>query len=74
MKIMKRKEHALKDDLSGFCDLAIRLGAVDAKVIRADQVVVREWVRWKCRFGCNSYGRSLMCPLTLLPRKRRELC
>ena len=59
---MKRKEHALKDDLSGFCDLAIRLGAVDAKVIRADQVVVRNWVRWKCRFGCNSYGKFLMCP------------
>jgi len=51
-----------KDELSKFCDLAVRLGAVDAKVIRSGWIVVREWVRWKCRFGCNSYGRSLMCP------------
>lgn len=50
------------EDLSKLCDLSVQLGAVDAKVIRADQVVVKEWVRWKCRFGCNSYGKSLMCP------------
>ena len=51
-----------KNNLSIFCNLAFELGAVDAKVIRADQVVVRSWVRWKCRFGCDSYGKSLMCP------------
>jgi len=63
-----------KDDFSRFCDLAVKLGAVDAKAIRADQVVVREWVRWKCRFGCNSYGRSLMCPpYTPTPQETRAL-
>ena len=51
-----------KVDLTRFCGLAVKLGAVDAKVIRADQVVVKNWVRWKCHFGCDSYGKSLMCP------------
>ena len=52
----------IKEGLSRFCDLAVEVGAVDAKIIEADQVVVKEWVRWKCHFGCDSYGKSLMCP------------
>jgi len=51
-----------KSGLHRFCDLAVELGALDAKMIRADQIAVKEWVRWKCRFGCDSYGKSLMCP------------
>ncbi len=63
-----------KDQLLRFCDLAIELGAVDAKIIRSDQVVVRNWVRWKCRFGCDSYSRSLMCPpYTPTPEETRTL-
>jgi len=74
-----------KEDLLRFCDLAVKLGAVDAKVIRADQVVVRNWVRWdqvvvrnwvrwKCRFGCSSYGKSLMCPpYTPTPKETQAL-
>ncbi len=49
-------------DLQQLCDVAVRLGAIDAKVIQVDHVVVNHWVRWKCRFGCNSYNTSLMCP------------
>ena len=63
-----------KDELSRFCNLAIKLGAVSPKVIRADQVVVRNWTRWKCQFGCNSYGRSLKCPpYTPTPEETRAL-
>ena len=51
-----------KGVLERFCELAVQLGAADAKLIRADQVVVRNWVRWKCRFGCPDYGEVLMCP------------
>ncbi len=25
-------------------------------------IVVGEWVRWKCMFGCKGYGRHLSCP------------
>jgi predicted metal-binding protein len=52
----------VEEKLQRFCDLAISMGAVDAKIIKADQVVVKNWVRWKCHFGCDSYGKSLMCP------------
>lgn len=63
-----------RDDLTGFCDLAVDLGAADAKVIETDKVVVRNWVRWKCHFGCNTYGRSLMCPPhTPTPEETRSL-
>jgi predicted metal-binding protein len=51
-----------KDDFTRLCRLAVTLGAVDAKVVPVDQVVVKDWVRWKCHFGCDSYGTSLMCP------------
>jgi predicted metal-binding protein len=41
---------------------AIENGAEGAKVIPVKDVVVAEWPRWKCRFGCPNYGKSLMCP------------
>jgi predicted metal-binding protein len=50
------------EGLSRFVDLAVQLGAVDAKVITADQIQVSKGARWKCRFGCPQYGKSLMCP------------
>jgi predicted metal-binding protein len=50
------------ENLEQLCDLVVKLGATDAKVINANQVEVNHWVRWKCRFGCQSYNTSLMCP------------
>lgn len=41
---------------------AIELGAVEAKVINASSVAVRDWVRLKCQFGCGGYGKCLTCP------------
>lgn len=38
------------------------MGATDAKVIPADTVVVAQWVREKCQFGCRAYGKNLTCP------------
>jgi predicted metal-binding protein len=34
----------------------------DLTLISAGQVVVAEWVRWKCRYGCRGYGKHLCCP------------
>ena len=42
--------------------LARRLGARRAKVIPAASVVVGEWVRWKCQYGCSGYGLRRTCP------------
>lgn len=64
----------VEENLQRFCDLAISMGAVDAKIIRTDQIGVRNWVSWKCHFGCNSYNRSLMCPpYTPTPEETQNL-
>ncbi len=37
---------------------ALELGAEHAKIISTDTVVVEEWVRWKCRYGCAFYEKD----------------
>lgn len=46
---------------------ALELGVDDAVAIPADRIVVAEWVRWKCQFGCGEYGNRLTCPPRLPP-------
>jgi predicted metal-binding protein len=41
---------------------ALDLGADAAQIIPADQVVVADWVRLKCQYGCEAYGSRLTCP------------
>jgi len=41
---------------------ALELGADAAQIIHPDQVVVAEWVRLKCQYGCAEYGARLTCP------------
>lgn len=41
---------------------AKELGAKGAKIIPAKSIVTAEWVRLKCQFGCDCYGRRLTCP------------
>lgn len=38
------------------------LGARKSKIIRAGSVVTADWVRWKCRYGCDMFGTRLTCP------------
>lgn len=41
---------------------ARRLGAIEAKVVPASMIVVENRVAEKCRIGCRSYGKKLVCP------------
>ncbi len=50
------------EKLEDFCSKAIELGAAKAKIIRAEEVVVADWVRLKCQYGCGGYGKRLTCP------------
>ncbi|MGD0950979.1 MAG: DUF2284 domain-containing protein [Methanotrichaceae archaeon] len=34
----------------------------DIKPISTDMIVVADWVRFKCRYGCRAYGKHLCCP------------
>lgn len=38
------------------------MGALDAKLISSKDVIVADWVRVKCQYGCGGYGRTLTCP------------
>ncbi|MCR6691864.1 MAG: DUF2284 domain-containing protein [archaeon YNP-LCB-003-016] len=49
----------LFEDLRKF---AIDLGAVDAKIISTNDVVVENRVVLKCKYGCSEYGRNWSCP------------
>jgi predicted metal-binding protein len=52
----------IEEDLRRFCQLAVQFGASEAKPIKAEGIVVSDWVRLKCQYGCDSYGKSLTCP------------
>ncbi|KQC03676.1 MAG: metal-binding protein [Methanoculleus sp. SDB] len=54
-------EEAVRDEIEKLCALAEKRGAVAAP-IRAGDVVVASWVRFKCRYGCKGYGKHLSCP------------
>lgn len=56
-------ETLLIEDLERYRARVIELGATDAKVIRADEVVLDERVRVKCRFPtCSNYNTNMNCP------------
>jgi predicted metal-binding protein len=62
------------DQMKALCNLAKKMGATDAKLIKSKDIVVRDWVRLKCQFGCDGYGRSLTCPpYTPTPEELRRL-
>ncbi len=37
-------------------------GYTDYKWIKPEDIVVAQWVRMKCMFGCGEYGRNATCP------------
>ena len=49
-------------DFAYLIDAARTLGAKEAKVIPASDVVVENRVPMKCRTGCIGYGKKLTCP------------
>lgn len=51
-----------KSDFEFLVTLAKELGAIDAKVIKTDNVFVEDRVVLKCRSGCMGYGKKLTCP------------
>ena len=43
-------------------NLALELGATEAKIVTTNEIVVENRVVLKCRVGCNKDGKTLMCP------------
>ena len=54
--------------------LALEMGAVDAKIIPANKVVVEDRIVLKCKVGCSHYGKTLACPpYTPTPEEFRKI-
>jgi predicted metal-binding protein len=51
---MKKEFAALMDGLKAI--------HADFKLISTEIIVVADWVRWKCQYGCRAYGKHLSCP------------
>jgi len=60
--MVKASTRSTPPRLKPFLQRIVELGAVDAKVVKASSVVTADWVRMKCRYGCDGYGSSLCCP------------
>ena len=62
-KIHTSTQEELLKDLQEYRDKAIALGAIDAKVITTDQIIIDDRVRMKClNPTCRGYGTNLHCP------------
>jgi len=53
------------EGLLAWCERAVELGADAAVALPAERVVVQEWVRAKCLFGCDEPGVRRTCPPNL---------
>jgi predicted metal-binding protein len=51
----------LEDEVKKLIGLARSEGA-EARAIDAASVIVSDWVRFKCSWGCKGYGKHLGCP------------
>jgi len=43
-------------------ELFLRHGFKDFKWINPQDIVIAQWVRMKCMFGCDEYGKCACCP------------
>jgi predicted metal-binding protein len=56
------KMTSARSDIGKLLNLALESGMIDPKIIGINKIVLAEWVRWKCRYGCPDYGLWLKCP------------
>jgi len=53
----------VKQDLEKFKRMTVELGAADAAIVSADEIIVDERVRAKCMYPkCSFYGNNINCP------------
>jgi predicted metal-binding protein len=42
--------------------LAVEFGAIEAKIISVKKIIIEDRVVFKCKLGCEKYGKTLACP------------
>jgi len=50
------------DDKAELEALIAKHSYTDFKWIKPQDIIVSQWVRMKCMFGCDEYGRTASCP------------
>jgi predicted metal-binding protein len=50
------------NSLNSIKQQAKNLGAIDAKIITIDKIVIEDRLVLKCSLGCEKYGKTLACP------------
>jgi predicted metal-binding protein len=58
----KQSAHAKPNEFRFLIEEAQRLGALEAKLITPNKIVVENRVLLKCQYGCDSYGHKFVCP------------
>jgi len=53
---------SMSEKIEQLLKMSLDLGAEKAKVIDTNSVVVEEWVRWKCVYGCAFHGKDAYHP------------
>jgi len=59
---MEKKTRLSKNKRKALEDLFGQSGFPDFRWIKPEDIVVSQWVRMKCTFGCVEYGRNATCP------------
>lgn len=52
----------MDDNMDVLLKRSLELGAEKAKIIDTGSIVVEEWVRWKCLYGCAFHGKDAYHP------------
>lgn len=61
--VVNRKEREILDDLERYRELALSLGASEAKIIGAHEIIIDPRVRLKCMYPkCRWFGTNAHCP------------
>ncbi len=58
----RRKSPAYKSGLKDLKGLFSKHGFSDYRFLDPSEIVVAEWVRMKCLYGCWEYGKNAACP------------
>jgi len=61
-KSAPRKPRADRSGLMDLKGLFAQRGFTDYRFLDPSEIVVAEWVRMKCLYGCREYGKNAACP------------
>jgi len=56
------KDDTMMESLAFIREQALELGALDARIIPVEKIVIEDRVVFKCQLGCEKYGKTLACP------------